>query len=97
MAMSASSERLSKGVSSGGSELAFPQVSSRVKKTVTQVRPTGSKGMMQAYGYFVWFAAQRIKPGKGVVCMITGTSFFIRFLFFVAFSDDSARCLLIFC
>ncbi|KAK3844516.1 MAG: hypothetical protein J3R72DRAFT_382238, partial [Linnemannia gamsii] len=39
----------------------------------TQVRPTGSKGMMQAYGYFVWFAAQRIKPGKGVVCMITAS------------------------
>ncbi|OAQ32803.1 hypothetical protein K457DRAFT_39822, partial [Linnemannia elongata AG-77] len=33
----------------------------------------GSKGMMQAYGYFVWFAAQRIKPGKGVVCMITAS------------------------
>lgn len=46
--------------------------SPRTKKLATQVRPTGSKGMMQAYGYFVWFAAQRIKPGKGVVCMITG-------------------------
>ncbi|KAG0218298.1 hypothetical protein BGX33_007803 [Mortierella sp. NVP41] len=47
--------------------------SSRMKKIATQVRPTGSKGMMQAYGYFVWFAAQRIKPGKGVVCMITAS------------------------
>ncbi|KAG0053980.1 hypothetical protein BGZ90_006082, partial [Linnemannia elongata] len=47
--------------------------SPRTKKLVTQVRPTGSKGMMQAYGYFVWFAAQRIKPGKGVVCMITAS------------------------
>lgn len=50
--------------------------SPRTKKLVTQVRPTGSKGMMQAYGYFVWFAAQRIKPGKGVVCMITGEFLF---------------------
>ncbi|KAG0274544.1 hypothetical protein BGZ95_009684, partial [Linnemannia exigua] len=47
------------------------QSSPRTKKAATQVRPTGSKGMMQAYGYFVWFAAQRIKPAKGVVCMIT--------------------------
>ncbi|KAF9922016.1 hypothetical protein FBU30_007916 [Linnemannia zychae] len=47
--------------------------SPRSKKFMTQVRPTGSKGMMQAYGYFVWFAAQRIKPGKGVVCMITAS------------------------
>lgn len=32
----------------------------------------GAKGMMQAYGYFIWFAAQRIKPYAGVSCMITG-------------------------
>ena len=59
-------DRLSKGAAE--SVLQSP----RTKKLATQVRPTGSKGMMQAYGYFVWFAAQRIKPGKGVVCMITG-------------------------
>ncbi|KAG0336983.1 hypothetical protein BG004_007841 [Podila humilis] len=33
----------------------------------------GAKGMMQAYGYFIWFAAQRIKPYVGVSCMITAS------------------------
>ncbi|KAG0018344.1 hypothetical protein BGZ82_000462 [Podila clonocystis] len=33
----------------------------------------GAKGMMQAYGYFIWFAAQRIKPYAGVSCMITAS------------------------
>ncbi|KAF9140431.1 hypothetical protein BGX30_006532 [Mortierella sp. GBA39] len=61
------SDRQSKGATE--SVLQSP----RTKKLATQVRPTGSKGMMQAYGYFVWFAAQRIKPGKGVVCMITAS------------------------
>ncbi|KAF8932448.1 hypothetical protein BGZ47_011373 [Haplosporangium gracile] len=65
--MTPGSDRLSKGPSE--SVLQSP----RAKKLATQVRPTGSKGMMQAYGYFVWFAAQRIKPGKGVVCMITAS------------------------
>ncbi|KAF9124309.1 hypothetical protein BGW39_008303 [Mortierella sp. 14UC] len=69
--MSTSGERSSK-IGVGGTESVL-QSSPRTKKTVTQVRPTGSKGMMQAYGYFVWFAAQRIKPGKGVVCMITAS------------------------
>jgi hypothetical protein len=62
------SDQLSKSASEAAVQ------SPRTKKLATQVRPTGSKGMMQAYGYFVWFAAQRIKPGKGVVCMITGES-----------------------
>ncbi|KAF9547978.1 hypothetical protein EC957_007491 [Mortierella hygrophila] len=61
------SDRLSKGATEAVLQ------SPRTKKLATQVRPTGSKGMMQAYGYFVWFAAQRIKPGKGVVCMITAS------------------------
>ncbi|KAG0377675.1 hypothetical protein BGX24_005649, partial [Mortierella sp. AD032] len=72
MTMTPSGERLSKS-GGGGSEPALLQSSPRTKKIATQVRPTGSKGMMQAYGYFVWFAAQRIKPGKGVVCMITAS------------------------
>ncbi|ORZ08825.1 hypothetical protein BCR41DRAFT_325923, partial [Lobosporangium transversale] len=29
--------------------------------------------MMQAYGYFIWFAAQRVKPYTGVLCMITAS------------------------
>ncbi|KAI8595464.1 hypothetical protein EDD21DRAFT_409084 [Dissophora ornata] len=33
----------------------------------------GAKGMMQAYGYFIWFAAQRIKPYTGVACTITAS------------------------
>ncbi|GJJ77492.1 hypothetical protein EMPS_09851 [Entomortierella parvispora] len=32
-----------------------------------------SRGMMQAYGYFIWFAAQRILPKDGVLCMITAS------------------------
>ncbi|KAF9973992.1 hypothetical protein BGZ73_002714 [Actinomortierella ambigua] len=34
---------------------------------------TSFKGMMQAYGYFIWFATQRIVPQDGVVCMITAS------------------------
>ncbi|KAI7822320.1 hypothetical protein BC939DRAFT_398006, partial [Gamsiella multidivaricata] len=29
--------------------------------------------MMQVYGYFIWFAAQRVKPYTGVSCMITAS------------------------
>lgn len=80
-------DRLSKGATE--SVLQSP----RTKKLATQVRPTGSKGMMQAYGYFVWFAAQRIKPGKGVVCMITG-EFFRCFL---ALKSVDKNCNIISC
>ncbi|KAG0253872.1 hypothetical protein DFQ27_007168 [Actinomortierella ambigua] len=34
---------------------------------------TSFRGMMQAYGYFIWFATQRIVPRDGVVCMITAS------------------------
>ncbi|KAG0200545.1 hypothetical protein BGX28_006424, partial [Mortierella sp. GBA30] len=46
-------------------------ISSRSGRAFPPMRP-GAKGMMQAYGYFIWFGAQRIKPQTGVVCMITG-------------------------
>ncbi|KAF9911407.1 hypothetical protein EC991_003663 [Linnemannia zychae] len=54
--MPGSGERLIKslGGAGGGSESGPPQSSPRTKKTAAQARPTGSKGMMQAYGYFVW-------------------------------------------
>ncbi|KAI8359059.1 hypothetical protein B0O80DRAFT_376569, partial [Mortierella sp. GBAus27b] len=29
--------------------------------------------MMQAYGYFIWFAAQRVRPNTGVTCLITAS------------------------
>ncbi|KAF9181578.1 hypothetical protein BGZ51_005372 [Haplosporangium sp. Z 767] len=45
---------------------------SQAEKMPMQFRP-GAKGMMQAYGYFIWFAAQRIKPSSGVSCMITAS------------------------
>ncbi|KAF9962867.1 hypothetical protein BGZ65_007470 [Modicella reniformis] len=34
---------------------------------------SGAKKMKQAYGYFIWFAVQRVKPYTGVTCMITAS------------------------
>jgi hypothetical protein len=45
----------------------------RTERSSTQTKPN-PKGMMQMYGYFIWFAAQRIRPRTGVTCMITGKS-----------------------
>ncbi|KAF9357426.1 hypothetical protein BGX34_009369 [Mortierella sp. NVP85] len=44
----------------------------RTERSSTPVKPN-PKGMMQMYGYFIWFAAQRIRPGTGVTCMITAS------------------------
>ncbi|KAG0310646.1 hypothetical protein BGZ99_000252 [Dissophora globulifera] len=47
-------------------------VASSFLRPTTPLR-SGAKGMMQAYGYFIWFAAQRIKPYTGIACMITAS------------------------
>ncbi|KAF9556585.1 hypothetical protein EC968_008159 [Mortierella alpina] len=49
-----------------------PSTTSRSGRSFPPMRP-GAKGMMQAYGYFIWFGAQRIKPHYGVLCMITAS------------------------
>lgn len=50
-----------------------PLEQSRRIGTTRSLKSSGStRGMMQAYGYFIWFAAQRIIPTNGVLCMITG-------------------------
>ncbi|KAF9103560.1 hypothetical protein BGX27_010529 [Mortierella sp. AM989] len=60
-------------VATPGSSASIESASSiRVTKTSLQLKP-GSKGMMQAYGYFILFAAQRVKPYTGVSCMITAS------------------------
>ncbi|CAO3570860.1 unnamed protein product [Mortierella alpina] len=58
------------GLSESGTST--PSATSRSGRVFPPMRP-GAKGMMQAYGYFIWFGAQRIKPHYGVVCMITAS------------------------
>ncbi|KAF9280740.1 hypothetical protein BGZ68_007046, partial [Mortierella alpina] len=58
------------GLSESGTST--PSTTSRSGIAFPPMRP-GAKGMMQAYGYFIWFGAQRIKPHRGVVCMITAS------------------------
>ncbi|KAF9932549.1 hypothetical protein BGZ67_004698 [Mortierella alpina] len=58
------------GLSESGTST--PSTTSRSGKAFPPMRP-GAKGMMQAYGYFIWFGAQRIKPHYGVLCMITAS------------------------
>lgn len=52
----------------------------------------GAKGMMQAYGYFIWFAAQRIKPYAGVSCMITGMRYRIVLISHILRDHLVTRC-----
>ncbi|KAG0243060.1 hypothetical protein BGX31_011223 [Mortierella sp. GBA43] len=54
------------GISTGST------VSLRAEKPAAQIR-SSAKGMMQAYGYFIWFAAQRVRPNTGVTCLITAS------------------------
>ncbi|KAF9964102.1 hypothetical protein BGZ70_006940 [Mortierella alpina] len=58
------------GLSESGTST--PSATSRSGRVFPPMRP-GAKGMMQAYGYFIWFGAQRIKPHYGVLCMITAS------------------------
>jgi len=62
------------GESSGKLPRSRQSEQSRNSGTTKSSKSSGSsRGMMQAYGYFIWFAAQRIIPKDGVLCMITGT------------------------
>ncbi|KAG0225702.1 hypothetical protein BGW42_004141 [Actinomortierella wolfii] len=79
---------ISRGVSSSPSrsrpstpqQQQYPAAYSSQQSTPTSTVTTGSmsgkasfRGMMQIYGYFIWFATQRIIPQSGVVCMITAS------------------------
>ncbi|KAI1300504.1 hypothetical protein EDD11_006179 [Mortierella claussenii] len=72
------------GYNESDSEVATPEssasagsgsiLSARAEMSLSSLNTRSQpKGMMQAYGYFIWFAAQRLKPYTGVSCMITAS------------------------
>ncbi|KAF9198194.1 hypothetical protein BGZ49_001079, partial [Haplosporangium sp. Z 27] len=53
-------------------EVVTPDANANMSKSSLQLR-SAPKGMMQVYGYFILFAAQRVKPYTGISCMITAS------------------------
>ncbi|KAF9346625.1 hypothetical protein BGX26_001847 [Mortierella sp. AD094] len=60
------------GTNESEPEAVTPDLSTSTARSVLPQKPA-PKGMMQAYGYFILFAAQRVKPYTGVSCMITAS------------------------
>ncbi|KAF9161611.1 hypothetical protein BGX20_002046 [Mortierella sp. AD010] len=60
------------GTNESEPEATTPDSGANTARSVLLQKPV-PKGMMQAYGYFILFAAQRVKPYTGVSCMITAS------------------------
>ncbi|KAF9993417.1 hypothetical protein BGZ79_001890 [Entomortierella chlamydospora] len=60
------------GTNESEPEATTPDSGASTARSVLLQKPV-PKGMMQAYGYFILFAAQRVKPYTGVSCMITAS------------------------